>query len=446
MIVEDLVTSLNPWWRDPGTRGARAYPVRREIQPRLLERLLDLADRRAFALAGPRQVGKTTILLQLVDDLLDGGWPAGNITFFDFSDARLTEEIVPSDVVEVRPATLQDDHPRVLLFDEIHLGLRWDRWLKNAVDRGGHRIGVTDSAASLLRTGGVESGQGRWDEYRIEGLGFREALSLSGEPADSPEQVLQRLPNMLERYLAIGGFPELIAEEDFRRIRRRIREDIAQRAIYRDLEQAGVDVDGVRRLFVFLAQESGEVFRLRPRAEQLQNDHRTVKRWLRLLDEAALVVRLPRFGVRASSRMRAPEKIYAADHGLVSAFAVTSASEERVRSRVFEAVVFRHLRDLTRERAREREGGLSFFRQRNDLEIDFVLELPERRVAVEVTSSGTVPERKIERLGRAADELGAEERFLVSGGVTEAVRDGVRVLPLREFLLRPERVLEREAD
>lgn len=441
MITEDLVSNLNPWWSDPGARGAKAFPVRREIQPRLLERLLDLGDRRAFALAGPRQVGKTTILLQLVDDLLDGGWPAGNITFFDFSDARLTEPILPSDVADVRPSTYREDHPRVLLFDEIHLGLRWDRWLKNAVDRGGDRIGVTDSAASLLRTGSVESGQGRWDEYRIEGLTFREALHMSGDPAETPEHVLRRLPNLLERYLAIGGFPELIQEEDLRRVRRRIREDIAQRAIYRDLEHAGVDVDGVRRLFVFLAQESGEIFRLKPRAEQLQNDHRTVKRWLRLLDEAALVVRLPRFAVRPSSRMTGPEKVFVADHGLVNAFAVAGAADERVRSRAFEAVVFRHLRDL----AREHDGEISFYRQRDDLEIDFVLELSGRRVAVEVTSSGSVRERKIERLARAADELGAEERFLVFGGLTATVREGVRLIPLRELLMRPERVLEREA-
>jgi len=440
MTTEDLVSSLNPWWSDPGARGARACPVRREIQPRLLDRLRDLEDRRAFALAGPRQVGKTTILLQLADDLLDGGWPAANITYFDFSDARLTKEVLPFDVADIRPSTHQESHPRVLLFDEIHLGLRWDRWLKNAVDRGGFRIGVTDSAASLLRTGSVESGQGRWDEYRIEGLSFREALRLSGAPEETPEQVLRRLPNILERYLAIGGFPELIQEEDFRRIRRRIREDIAQRAIYRDLEHAGVDVDGVRRLLVFLAQESGEVFRLRPRAEQLQNDHRTVKRWLRLLDEAALVARLPRFAQRPSSRMSGPEKVYVTDHGLVNAFAVASASDQRVRSRAFEAVIFRHLRDL----AREQNGEISYYRQRDDLEIDFVLELPGRRVAVEVTSSGSVRERKVERLVRAADELGAEERFLVFGGLTESVQEGVRVIPIGEILMRPERVLERE--
>jgi len=79
------------------------------------------------------------------------------------------------------------------------------------------------------------------------------------------------------------------------------------------------------------------------------------------------------------------------DHGLINAFAMAGASDQRVRSRAFEAVVFRHLRDL----ARQHDGEISYFRQKDDLEIDFVLELPGRRVAVEATSSGAVRERKV---------------------------------------------------
>jgi predicted AAA+ superfamily ATPase len=137
--------------------------------------------------------------------------------------------------------------------------------------------------------------------------------------------------------------------------------------------------------------------------------------------------------------MKGAEKVFVTDHGLVNAFAVASASDQRVRSRAFEAVVFRHLRDL----AREQDGDISYSRQKDDLEIDFVLELPGRRVAIEVTSSGSVRERKVERLVRAADELGAEEKLLVFGGLTESVQKGVRVIPIGELLMRPERVLER---
>jgi predicted AAA+ superfamily ATPase len=48
-------------------------------------------SRRALVLSGPRQVGKTTILYQVIGDLLGNqGWPAENITYFDFSDERLS--------------------------------------------------------------------------------------------------------------------------------------------------------------------------------------------------------------------------------------------------------------------------------------------------------------------------------------------------------------------
>lgn len=75
MILTDLLQDQNPWWRDGAIRRARGYPVRRDLQPKVLSRLLRVDDRRAVLLLGPRQVGKTILLLQLADDLLAQGWP-----------------------------------------------------------------------------------------------------------------------------------------------------------------------------------------------------------------------------------------------------------------------------------------------------------------------------------------------------------------------------------
>jgi hypothetical protein len=444
MQIHDLVASLNPWWQEPGARPDRSRPVRRDLQPRLLRQLLDLEDRRAFALAGARQMGKTTMLWQVVADLLERGWPPGNVTYFDFSDIRVTQAISPSDVAEVSPSLASGTHPRVLLLDEISRAEHWDRWLKGAVDRGGFRIGVTDSAASLLRSGAVESGQGRWDEIRVGGLNFREFLRLSAEEGEEPEEALARLPNLFERYLALGGFPEHVTAEDFRRTRQRIRDDVVNRAIYRDLSRAGVDVERVRRLFVFLAQESGSIFKLKDRAEQVHADTRPVRHWLSLLDEAALIARLPRHAVKASSRMRGAEreKVYMSDHGMVTAFSLTGMDDPEVRSRVFEAVVFRHLRELERTV----DGRVSVFRPEEDLEIDFVFETGRRRVAIEVTSSSGVKGKKLDRLLSAAHQVSSQERILIFGGVTRAEERGVEVTPLRDFLLDPAGALKLEAE
>src|SRR3954447_3551537 len=117
MIVADLLQDLNPWWQGSPARRAEEYPVRRELQPKILERILDLEDRRATLLLGPRQVGKTVLLLQLVDDLLAQGLPPRNLTYFDFSDDRILGGAISArEVVETLPVGLVPDYPRIFLF------------------------------------------------------------------------------------------------------------------------------------------------------------------------------------------------------------------------------------------------------------------------------------------------------------------------------------------
>ena len=170
MDTTSILRDQNRWWANPRHRETLRLPRRRDAFGRILEYLGDVHGGRAAALLGPRQVGKTTLLLQVVDELLVKGWPAGNIVFFDFSDERLVSAVSPREVVEGPPVGLSAEYPRVFLFDEIQNAPGWQKWLKGAVDKSrraagaGSRFIVTGSAAASLRQGGVESGQGRWDE------------------------------------------------------------------------------------------------------------------------------------------------------------------------------------------------------------------------------------------------------------------------------------------
>ena len=428
-ILEDQ----NPWWREPAYRSARRYPVRRDLQQVVLTQLLRLDDRRALVLLGPRQVGKTVLLRQLADDLLDADLAPGNLTYFDFSDDRLVGKSSPRDIAEARPVGFNPDQPRVLLLDEVRLAGDWTRWLKQAVDAGGDRIVVTDSAASLLRQGARESGQGRWDEHNLEGLSFREFLRLQTGGEESTEQVLLRAPYLCERYLALGGFPEHARNDDYLEVHRRLRRDIADRAILRDLSTTGVDVQRIKNLFVYLVQDSGAELNAESRGNDLKADPRSVRDWIHLLSDTLLIAPLERRTRQATAALRSRTRIFAADHGLVAAFATAPLGDERVRGRVFEAVVFRHLR----EAARQLEAELTYFRQDEEREIDFVLEGGGVTVGIEVTSSARVRTEKLEKVRRAGELLGADRLLLIHGGLVEEKGDRVQPVPLPRFLLDP---------
>ncbi len=447
MDITQILEDQNRWWVDPKYQGTLVFRQKRRPFERIKQYVGDAHDGRAVALLGPRQVGKTTLLLQLADDLISRGLPPGNLTFFDFSDERLVDPVSPREIVAVNPVGLSLEHPRVFLLDEIQNALGWQKWLKAAVDqsrRNGKgpalRFIVTGSAATSLRDGAVESGQGRWDEIPIEGLTFTEFLALGSPAGEDARRSTVREPQAFERYLAFGGFPEHVRAEFPRDVRRRIRDDIADRAILRDLRQASVDLDRVRRLFVHLVTGSGNAWSQGKRADDLEANRKSVGDWLSLLEATRLLIRLERdrsARTRARSELRSLPKIFASDHGLITAFSVHPEPLDvpDVRARVFEAVVFRHLRELAGGGA----GELSFVRLDDDLELDFVVRYPAHTVGIEVTSS---PEATPRKLGRADDvmrKLGIDRKVLIHGGLVAARKGDIDIVPLHEFLLAPER-------
>jgi predicted AAA+ superfamily ATPase len=102
--------------------------------------------------------------------------------------------------------------------------------------------------------------------------------------------------------------------------------------------------------------------------------------------------------------------------------------------------VFRHLR----EAIDRLKGELSYFREGERLEIDFVVDLPDGAVAIEVTGSADVIP-KLASLSTAARAARADRILLVHGGAERQERDGIRTIPLPYFLLNTDACLKGEA-
>ena len=333
------------------------------------------------------------------------------------------------------------DSPRSYLFDEIQRVERWNEWLKNAVDEERHRFLLTGSSALTLREGAIESGFRRWKEVPIEGLSYREFLQLNTREGEDPENVLIRLPNAFERYLALGGLPEHADAEPSSAVRRDIREEIVEKALLRELVSRVDEVEKAVGLFVYIAKYSGAIFNQSARASDLGVDPKTVPAWRQILENSHLIVSLDRYTSRRDGRpakaskvaLRKP-KLFPFDHGIVTAFAETPSPETvpEIRSRVMETVVFRHLREVERTIGSE---GIFYHRDQSG-ELDFLLPLPDGLVAVEVKSGGISSSSRGKTM-RAAAAVGANKVVVVHGSDNEVSLAGAHAVRIDHFALDP---------
>jgi len=454
MNVLELVEELSPWWRSPEKRPSSAFPYRRKLYDEVLQKIDGRTG--AVLLVGPQRVGKTVLLRQIADAVRfeplpgSGGtvFPHGNVTYVDLADARLESDPDLFSLLDAKPSGHDPSAPRLLLIDEIVQLERWWAVLRTLVDRtreglgglAGTRIVATGSSARALDVESLEARIGRFELIEIEPLDFSEYLALRSASDLDPAEVLAQRPDELERYLSIGGFPEAALRthpDPTHELARECVRKMAQDTINKEVLRAGLD-SRVFDLFQRLARRSGDAVRVKNLAGDLECSENSIRDWLSFLRSTRMLHELKPFWT--SSKAYKPRlqhsKVYATDHGLISAFeSVQRLSDEEVRGRVFEAVVFRHLRDL----ARSGRSGLGFIRSPE--EVDFVLRRPDDPIGIEVTASRN-PARKTKRLRDVKEEARLASVFVVHGGHQSSESNSIFHLPIHRFLLRPSIVLE----
>ncbi|MEN9578568.1 MAG: hypothetical protein RJA70_1577 [Pseudomonadota bacterium] len=232
--------------------------------------------RQMVFLAGPRQVGKTTVARKAADIYLD--WDLS-------TDQQLI--VAGSQAVAERAGLSQlREHVPVLAFDELHKFGAWKNWLKGFFDSYAERSRVVVTGSSRLdvyRRGG-DSLMGRYFLYHMHPLSVAELLKvevpgakLVRPPAALAEPVWQALWQH-------GGFPEPFTKRSrtfslrwhSHRINQLLREDIRDLTRVQELGQLSA-------LATLLSQRSGDQLVYSNLATEVRVAEDTVRRWVQTL-------------------------------------------------------------------------------------------------------------------------------------------------------------------
>ena len=209
--LEANLRRLNPWWR--GAPQAPLPPVKRWAFPVALGRLKHGLTK-VTVVSGPRQIGKSTLVLQMIQTLLDEGTPPAHIFYIQFDELpellklqepilRLADWFEQNVLQKTFNQAAQDGQPTYLFLDEVQNLDAWAPQLKFLVDTSAVRVMATGSSALRIELG-RDSLAGRLSTLEMGPLFLREILEIRGEGRIDPYLQFNGLAPLKDKAFWVG--------------------------------------------------------------------------------------------------------------------------------------------------------------------------------------------------------------------------------------------------
>ena len=376
-----------------------------------------MAEKRRFIqiLAGPRQVGKTTVARQLAN-AIDQPYH-----YVSADEPTLRERGWLESQWEIcRLKTEDGRRSAILIIDEVQKLPYWSESVKFLWDEDTEKniplkVIMLGSSPLLLQKGLTESLAGRFELIPVTHWSFSEMHSCFGFS--------------VEQYVFYGGYPgaaELIDQPQ--RWRSYIRDSLIETTVSRDiLLMSRVDKPALlRRLFYLACEYSGQIVSYQKMLGQLHDagNTTTLAHYLALLSGAGLVTGISKYSGKTIRRRGSSPKLLALNTALINALTDIDLQEARGKTeywgRITESAVGAHLINT----AEPSHIDVFYWLNRNR-EVDFVLKHADRLTAIEVNSHHK--QTSLPGLDAFSEAFATSKKLLV----------GAQGISVEEFLSKP---------
>lgn len=369
------------------------------------------------AVVGPRQVGKTTLVTQVLDSI------GAAVHFVSADGPTLASSTWLEQQWEAARFLVRNHGSAVLVVDEVQKVRAWDEAVKKLWDadtraRTDLKVVILGSAPLLIAHGLTESLAGRFEQIHVPHWSYSEMHDAFGFD--------------VEQYVLFGGYPgaaPLIDEPE--RWRRYILDSLIETTISRDvLLNNRVDKPALlRQLFNLACEYSGEILSYSKMLGQLQDagNTTTLAHYLNLLEGAGMVRGLQKYsGSQVRTRGSSP-KLQVFNTALMTALRdradlLDLPSDRTKWGRHVESAVGAHLVNA----AAIGDCTVEYWRERNR-EVDFVVTVGRQRLAIEVKS------------GQRRGILPGIDVFVETHGSARPLLVGADGISLESFLSTPVR-------
>jgi uncharacterized protein len=411
-----------------------------DTYPRFIESLLAeaLADTPVVCLLGPRQVGKTTLALNLPGR-----------AYFTFDDHGI------STAAAADPVGFIDHLPKPVTLDEIQRVPQLLPAIKMAIDK--LRLARKPSAGQFLLTGSAnllllptvqESLAGRMEVIQLQPLSEQEKHRASSSllqtmlDGDLKTQAGTHTSatTALAQAICEGGYPEPL-QRSGKRAQQWYREYL-QSIIHRDVKDVADirDQDELLRLLELLATRTATLLNTSGLANELKIGRRTVEKYLTVVERLFLLRLLPPWHRNHAKRLIKTPKVHLLDSGLAAALnrVTTSdwAKQPELFGRLLESFVVQQL--ICQAGWVDRDLRFYHYRDKDQVEVDLVIEQGRDVWGVEIKRAAALQANDAAGLQRLATQAGQQFRggmLLYTGSSTYSLpnHNNVYAVPLNRL-------------
>jgi uncharacterized protein len=392
---------------------------------KLLELDKHIKSKINIIITGVRRCGKSTLLLQIMNK-----YYKDNFYYLRFADERLSDIQIEDyqKIYEVFQVNFNKNN--IFFFDEIQGKPKWDRFV-NRLYETGNKFYITGSNSELLSKEISTYLTGRHLDVELYPFSFKEYLDYKKINTDYRyTKNLIKIEKELNNYLKMGGFPQVVVENNLALLEE-IYEDIINKDVL--LRYNLNEVSIFKKIALFLISNVSKEFSYNSikKMYNLGNSD-TVRNYVFYLTNSYLLFELPKYDYSLKKQETYSKKIYCVDTGLINKLAFSFS--ENI-GRLYENLVFIELK--------RRNKNIYFWKSQLDYEVDFLILEKNKvtsliQVVYDLSNNLKTKEREIKGLLSGLNEFKLKTGIIITKNLEKEEKVDnkiIKYIPLWKWLL-----------